>query len=419
MRSHGLVWTVCLTLVVAAGLVAGQRARADVFVLGNGGQIRGRWLNRNEHPLRKYDIATEQGGRIVLNVAQVQQAIPQADAEGEYEQLALRAADTVDGQWQLAEWCHAHNLGKPRQVHLRRILELNPDHVGARHALGYSQIAGRWVKPEEIQGQRGFEFYDGRWRYPQEIELTQRQRTVERAEKDWLMRLRRCRGLLETDKAQAAYEEIAAIRDPQAVKALALLLSEERGRDVKLLYIEVLAKIPSPDTVQALIRTTVQDPDEEIFHGCLDKIVKLKPPHVAQQYVACLRDANNVRLNRAAYALGRLEDKSVISPLIDALVTTHFIVLPAKSDAYTATFSPSGASPSGASPSAPQTGTGFSSGDDRKVIPRTVTNQEVLEALIRLSGGVNFGFDKKAWQFWLAHENRSTAPHVKSRRDEP
>ncbi|MCY2994063.1 MAG: hypothetical protein NTY19_40230 [Planctomycetota bacterium] len=417
MMSRGLGWTVCLTMAVTAALVE-NRARADVFVLRTGGQIQGRWLNRDEHPLRQYTIATEQGGRIVLNAAQVRQAITQADVHDEYEQLAPRAPATVDGQWQLAEWCRAQNLAKQRQVHLRRILELDPDHAGARHGLGYSQIAGRWVNPEELQGQRGFEFYGGRWRYPQEIELTERQRSVERAEKEWLMRLRRCRGMLDTNKAQLAYEEIAAIRESQAVKALALLLSEERLRDVKLLYIDVLAEIHSPAAIQALIRATVQDPDEEIFHACLDKILKLKPPHAAQQYVLCLRDANNVRLNRAAYALGRIEDKSVISPLIDVLVTTHYLVLPAKSDAYTATFSPSGAGPSGATPSSPQTGTGFSAGDDRKVIPRTVTNQEVLEALIRLSGGANFGFDKNAWRFWLANENRNSAPQVKSRRDE-
>jgi hypothetical protein len=47
-----------------------------------------------------------------------------------------------------------------------------------------------------------------------------------------------------------------------------------------------------------------------------------------------------------------------------------------------------------------------------------VTNQEVLEALIKLSGGVNFGLDKKAWRYWLATENRKHAPTVRSRRDD-
>jgi hypothetical protein len=46
-----------------------------------------------------------------------------------------------------------------------------------------------------------------------------------------------------------------------------------------------------------------------------------------------------------------------------------------------------------------------------------VTNQEVLQALIRLSGGVNYGFDQRAWKFWLANENRKVAPQVNARRD--
>jgi hypothetical protein len=133
--------------------------------------------------------------------------------------------------------------------------------------------------------------------------------------------------------------------------------------------------------------------------------------------VAFLKDPNNVRLNRAAYALGRLGDRSVLSPLIDALMTTHYIVLPAKSDAYTATFSPTGAGSPNSTPVSPLGGTGLSAGEDRKTIPRTVSNQDVLEALIRLGGGVNFGFDKRAWRNWLANENRYSAPPTLGRRD--
>ena len=417
MRSH-FPRSIIRLLVAAVVTQVAVSAPADVFVLRSGGQVRGRWLNRDERPLRHYAIATEQGGSLLLDVSQVRQTITQPDACEEYEQLRPKAPDTVEGQWKLAEWCREHNLTKPRQVHLRRILELDPDHLGARRGLGYSQIGGRWVTRESLQEERGFEFHDGRWRYPQEIELSERRRGAERAEKEWLLRLRRCRGLLETDKAQQACQEIAAIRDPQAVRPLSLLLSEESLRDVKSLYIDVLAEIHSPDAIQALVNTTLQDPDEEVFHACLDKLVKLRPPHVTRQYVTYLKDPNNVRLNRAAYALGRLEDQTMISPLIDALVTTHYIVMPAKSDAYTATFGPSGGASPGAAPASPPGGTGFSAGDDRKVIPRTVSNQEVLQALIRLSGGANFGFDKKAWQFWLAHENRIAAPQVKSRRDE-
>jgi hypothetical protein len=161
----------------------------------------------------------------------------------------------------------------------------------------------------------------------------------------------------------------------------------------------------------------LRDPDEEVFHACLDKIVELEPPHMAEQYVKVLKDQNNARLNRAAHALGRLEDDSVVSPLIDALITTHYVVIPKRSDAYTTTFMKPAASGISGPAGSPLGGTSFSAGDQTKVIPRTVRNEEVLQALINLSGGVNFGFDVRAWKSWLANENQRAAPQADTRRD--
>jgi hypothetical protein len=110
----------------------------------------------------------------------------------------------------------------------------------------------------------------------------------------------------------------------------------------------------------------------------------------------------------------------VLSPLIDALITTHYIVIPGKTDSYTTTFM-STTGPGASVPSRPASSpdsTACSGGDQTKVIPRTVTNEEVLEALIKLSGGANFGLDQKAWRYWLATENRKNAPLIQSRRDQ-
>lgn len=422
MRAVRVGQLVCLALLLATSGAFTSDGGADTFILRNGGQVRGRWLNRDERPIRQYLIATEEGGRLRLDAAQVRQAVTQSEAAVEYERRAPQTAGTVEAQWALAEWCREHNLSKPRQVHLQRILDLDPDHVGARRGLGYSQIGGRWVTPPGIQERRGLELSNGRWRYPQEIELIERQQTTEQKQREWMLRLKRWRDLLGTDKGRQTYEEIRAVRDPLAVAPLGQLLQLESRRDVKTLYIEVLKDIGNEDAVLTLLNTSLQDLDEEIYHTCVDQLVKLKPPRIAAQYVPYLKDKNNVRLNRAAQALGRLEDKSVISPLIDALVSTHYIVLPAPNpDAYTASFAnPSAGTPLGATPvSSPGTpgGTGFSAGGEAKVIPRTVPNQDVLDALIRLSGGVNFGFEPRAWRSWLANENRKATPPLHTRRD--
>jgi hypothetical protein len=260
--------------------------------------------------------------------------------------------------------------------------------------------------------------HNGRWRLAQEIDLMEEQLAADRTKKNWLVQLRRWRDMLGTEDARSGYRDISAVRDPRAVGAFAELLKEERHRQVKMLYIDVLAEIGGPQAIDALFDATLQDGDEEVFYAGVDRIVRLEPPHLAPRYVEALKDENNVRVNRAAYALGRLEDKSAISPLIDALVTTHYTIVKRGSDNYTTGFvNPVLSGPQAASPSSPFGATSLSAGNKTKVIPHVVKNQRVLDALISLSGGANFGFDKRAWRYWLANENRKAVPQLDWRRD--
>ncbi len=412
MRPPSFYCTIAASALVLGVACCASISHADVFVLHNGGRIKGRWINRDDRPLKNYVIETERGGRVLLDAGQIRQTIPQNLKLDEYERLASRTADTVVAQWKVAEWCRENSLKQQRTAHLRRIIHLDPNHAGARYGLGYSQVKGQWVTREEIQKRRGYEMYGGRWRLGQEIALLEAEKKLEQVEKDWLTRLMRWREMLGTDKTLEAVKNISAVRDPHAVRPLSQLLSLEPVRQVKVLYIRVLAEIHNRPAIHALYTATLQDPDEEVFHAALDSIVRLNPPNMSKQYVDGLKDKNNVRLNRAAHALGRLDDKSVMSPLIDALVTTHHIVIPKQSDAYTSSFMKPAASAS--SPFGPTT---FSAGGETKVIPVTVTNQDVLQALITLSGGANFGFDERAWQYWLANENMRAAPQADSRRD--
>ena len=99
-------------------------------------------------------------------------------------------------------------------------------------------------------------------------------------------------------------------------------------------------------------------------------------------------------------------------------MTTHHIVIPKQSNAYTSTFTNPG-TPAVSMPgsaSSPLSGTSFSAGGETKVIPVTVTNQDVLQALIALSDGANFGFDERAWRYWLANENTRAVPQIDPRR---
>jgi hypothetical protein len=306
---------------------------------------------------------------------------------------------------------------------LRRILELDGDYAPARYALGYQQLNGQWVTTQEWREREGYVLYRGRWRLAQDVELLEAERKKNALEKDWAARLRRWREQLDTDKARAAEQQIRAIDDPVAVKPIADAFRQEPYRAVRLLYIDALGRIANDAAVTFLIFVSLNDLDEEVRVASVEKVVSLNPPGAVDKYIEALRDKNNVRINLAARALAQLGDRSAVGPLIDALVTTHEIVLrqPGRSaDAITTSFSQGSGGSSmgsggGGSPF-PRSGTEFSTGENKQVIRRTVPNSDVLTALVRLTDGVNFSFDQRAWRYWHAAEKQQPNTQLRNAR---
>ena len=175
------------------------------------------------------------------------------------------------------------------------------------------------------------------------------------------------------------------------------MLSRERLRQDKMKNLDVLENIRSSDALQVMVRTALSDDDEEVFHYCVDKIVRLKVPHIADSFIEALKDTSNPVVNRAAMALARIDDPAAISPLIDSLVTVHQRTLPGRIDpgATAATFSSNG-------------GSSVIQNEGPRVIVARVENQEVLAALTKLTS-TTFGFDQRAWRLWYDQEKRAQA----------
>jgi hypothetical protein len=389
---HPCAW---LLITAMAILLLPSILRADTFRLANGGQVQGEWLNQEEKPLVRFVIRQPSGLILKLTQEQVSEHLRELPAEREYETLAPLTPDTVEGQWKLAEWCRDHHLSRQRTSHLERIIELEPNHQMARALLGFAFVDGRWTTKQDLHHAEGYEFYKGRWRTSQEIELMESRSKRELAEKAWLAKLVRLRSHLGND--QVAAETIATVKDPHAIPAIATLLSRERVREVKVLLIDVLENMQSGEAVQVLVKVSLSDPDEEIYHYCIDKIVRLKVPHVADAFISALKDSSNSVVNRAAMALGRIDDPASISPLIEALVTVHQRTLPGRNgpDATAASFSADG-------------GTSIVQNQGPRVIVARVQNQEVLAALTKLTQ-TTFGFDQRAWRLWHDQEKRARA----------
>lgn len=394
-----------LVFVVAFVATVVASARADVFVLKNGGRIQGQWLNSDQKPAGKYVIRTAAGVELTVDAAQIAEAQLESTDVHEYERLAPGFANTVADQWKLAEWCRERKLPEQRRRHLERIVELDPDYAPARRALGFSLVAGEWVTPEGHRAKQGYRYFRGRWRLPQEIELIENREKAAQIERDWVAKIRRWRQDLFGTQAAEARRQILAIRDPAAVKPLAELITTEPVRAVKLLYLDVLGEIRNGPAKNVMVLVVFSDPDVEMFHAAVDKLVPLKTPEMVEVFVQALKQANNVRLNRAAYVIGRLNEPSTIPALIDVLVTTHKVTTPGRGspDAITSVF------PNAERSTLPVGNGSFQFGNGNQTRLETVPNQEVLNTLVRFSRGVSFGFDPPAWHRWYANEvkNRS------------
>ena len=244
---------------------------------------------------------------------------------------------------------------------------------------------------------RGYVRYKGQWKTRQEVELLENKRKIEATQQEWFQKLKRWRGWLGTDRDQQARDNIHAIDDPGAIKALAMGLRDDADAGVRLLMVGALAKIDTPEAAKAMAIASIFDAVEEVRLTCLDHLQTKKRPEVIAYYVGKLRDKDNGVVNLAGVALGRMKDPSAIGPLIEALVTVHKFKIekPGGDKSMTGSF--------GGGPG--QHGTGLSAGGKPTIIHQSMNNQAVLDALVALTGK-NFNFDKHAWKYWFAAQKK-------------
>jgi hypothetical protein len=277
---------------------------------------------------------------------------------------------------------------------LLRVIQLEPDHEGARGALGYSRYDGEWHTQDEVMTARGYVEYKGRWRLPQEVEILEEQRKVELAEKGWIEKIKRYRNWLDGDRHEEAAKFFREIDDPLAVPGLRRLLETDSIPEVRALVAAPLAQTGAAEAIVALAQRALDDDNEEVRQSCLDQLADGKHPEVVNLFIAKLRDKNNKTINRAAACLRRMNDPIAIVPLVDALVTTHkSIVTSGNPNGYTTSFGSGGS--------------GFSAGSSSKVVSQTIQNPSVLDALVTLAKNVNFNYDVASWKSWLATQRKS------------
>ncbi len=396
---------------VITSMASAGRATAEILVLGGGGQVSGEIVESPTAEQPRFVIQTALG-RVTLAKAQVVEVVHQLPSEIEYEKIKDDYPDTLEGHWQLAEWCRENFLSAQRNVHLRRILEFDPNHAAARRILGFRQVGDRWVTRNQLMIERGMVRDANRWVMPQEKQLRAERRKRELAERDWMRKLKRWRAWLDGDKAGQAVESIRTIDDPFACRAIDQRISDEPNLRVRSLYLTALANIGTPRANAILVDRSLEDDNEELRMTALEYLAKEKQPEVVSRYIGALQSKENHVVNRAAVGLKSMGHLASVPALIDALWTTHKFQYDSgrSPGAITSTFDPTGKNPS----SVGGGGAFTFGGGGPTVMIQTMQNPAVLDALIGLTNQ-NFDYDQRQWKHWLASRKRTES--INARRD--
>lgn len=390
-----------------AGPGAGlRRASGELFILQNGGKVSGEIVPQDPPDKDNWVIKTDAGATITLARSQVKQTLHQRPEEIEYEKLRVRAPDTVQAQWELAEWCRENRLVAQREKHLRRIIELDPDHQQARLALGYERHGDTWTTQEELMTKQGYRRYKGHWRLPQEIEIMEKERQKELAQKEWTQKIVTWKNWLGTGRDQQARDNLMSIKDDAAVKGLAESLKNDSRDEVRRVLIDALAHVGTTPALMALTAWTMQERVQDLCISCLEHLRKAKSHDAVVYFVGQLKSRDNTVVNRAGMALGVMGDPSAVGPLIDHLITTHkFKIVTGNPGQTSAGF---GNGPGKSSP-----GGGLSVGGSPQIISRQLPNDSVHDALVLLTG-VDYNFNVSQWKTWYAAQHQR--PTINSRR---
>lgn len=388
------------TLAIALCLLAAP-AVGDEVLLATGGRISGK-LEQLEDG--SYRLTTPAGTVVSLERSQVS-SIAYSSAESEnYAARARTAPDTIEAQMALANWCREHNLNGEANKHAERVVELDPTNAEARQMLNFRNVDGQWMTREQMMSARGLVFYGGKYRTRQEVSLLEAEDKHKQLAAHWageIKKWRRWLGDRRPDRVQEAMAAFEQVNDPMAGPPIVELLDGEKDPGVRRMLARAAARIDHQSTVNALVMLSLNDPDEELRLSALESLINSGRGGLTEAYVKGLRSNENIVVNRAANALGRLEDSSAISPLIDALQTKHKKVVGNSSGGDTYSFNP--------------TSGGFSmGGGGPKTIEGRLNNPDVLTALVRLTGE-NYSYNKELWKKW--HATQAQMVQVDLRRD--
>ncbi len=403
MLLNGFCWGAFGTLLLSA---SAPLARGDLFILKGGGEIEGEVLADHGDTLR---IRTPIG-TVDIERTQIERQVAAPSPWDRYQHEKRKYKQTAADQFALAQWCAKNGLRTEELEHLRETIKLDPDHAGARAALGFVHENGQWVKPSK--------------RPPVDPAAKQAKKQAKAANDkvrkvvtEWFVQVKAIfRGRLdgESDPTSKRFldgrEQILAIREPLAIPAITSILST--GTElVRRLMIESLAQFKEDEATMNIVVAALLDPSAVIRQAATVELVGRKDPRIVETLRDALLGGEEPVLRNAATALGLLKAVDAVDDLIGKLSieTRKSVVVsgPVYLDDIRYAFGGCARyrcggdflwyQPDGIGCLGPGSLIGTTYWTEVHLV--SIYRTEVQEALIKITGQ-NFGFDENAWRLW-------------------
>jgi hypothetical protein len=323
-------------------------------------------------------------------------------------------------QYLLALWARRNGLLREAEYHLNYAIGLDPDHEGARLALGHVRHEGKWMPEEEAKEAQGLRFYGGRWMTKEAAALAETEDLKKELKGEVERRVRALADAIATARTEEtryrAVRELMSFRDPFGADAVLKLMNHDSA-DVREVAIRAVDRLKLSNADARILSLALRDADAFVRDRARKTIEHDWKEWMLAEVLAALSsgDPPAVRFS-AALLLGVVKDVNAVEPLIDALYVAYrartpetpppTLGLTGLSVRDSAPGAGAGAGPVIYDPVAGPVGAGPGAAwrpldapdDDRFAY---LVNYAALDALRAITGR-DFGVNKRAWrQWWL------------------
>lgn len=405
------LWRVAVSFcVIQAGIAFDGSRRdqtfADTVELNFGGEVDGRVTKKNPRGKVPH-VIVEVDDRLSVAVPQSRIGKTLTSDQFEWYQQAREAAgDDAEAHYKLAIECKRRGMEGQRTYHHQRAIALDPNHSKSRRQLGYTRSGNEWILYEEQQRRNGMILVRGGWKLPEQYAREKRMDEAKDASNRWIKKLARLRkGYLSNKSPQESLEAIRAIDDPFSAQAISDALIESRdGPDpvaLRRLYVKKLGSFKNPASVQALVRTALDEPYADIRLLALEQLKEYGAASAVATYLPILSSPNPkpAQVTAALRALNHFPDPELWRQYIDALETTYKTKVAPGPGMQVGQNSLGGA--------------GLAMGGKEKVRVDIVQNPAAVELLKTIAPGVDFRYDKTAWRRYFADQLMRTPGNLR------